>query len=291
MMITVPSSAVDALSLCLFELGSCGFETTEKGETSRLTAYFGGEADASDLHRAVEDHLQAAGLAGSSSTEIGREVESDWEREWRRFYRPQWATDRLVVHPKWIPVEVSGDQIAIAIDPEMAFGTGGHESTQLCLQALEELVFPGARCLDLGTGSGVLAIAAVGLGATSVTALDTDSRALANARRNIATNLSGINRDGAIALCEGSVQVVAGQSFDCIVANIDSSTLLPLLPQLEALLAPGGTMVLSGLLAREQGVVSPCLTNTGLEVRCVRTKNEWLCLMVAAVGAGVAEAS
>lgn len=284
MVVTVPSSAEDALSLCLFELGSCGFETREEGEMSRLTAYFGEEADAPALCRAVEDHLQAAGLAGSFFMEIGREVECDWEREWRRFYRPEWVTDRLVVHPSWIPVEVSGDQIAIAIDPEMAFGTGGHETTQLCLQALEEWLIPGSGCLDLGTGSGVLAIAAVGLGAASVTALDTDPRALANARRNITANLSGTNREGVIALCQGSVTVVAGQLFDCIVANLDGSTIASLLPGIAALLAPGGVLVLSGLLVREEERFGPLLANAGLEVRRVRRKNEWLCLMAAATG-------
>lgn len=289
MVVTVPSSALDALSLCLSELGTCGFEAAEEGSATRVTAYFDGETDASHLREVVVDHLHTAGLPASSCIEMGCEVERDWEREWRRFYRPVWVTDRLVVHPNWVPVEVSDDQIAIAIDPQMAFGTGGHESTQLCLQALEQVVVPGARCLDLGTGSGVLAIAATRLGAASVVALDTDPRALANARRNIAINFAGDERGDAIALIEGSSAAVAGRCFECIVANIDSSTLLPLLPELQVLLSPGGTMVLSGLLGREESACQAELASVGLEAERLRRKNEWLCLVVAAVGAAAGE--
>ena len=285
MVVTLPSSALDALSLCLSELGTCGFEAAEDGNATRVTAYFDGEADASCLCRSVRDHLLTAGLPASSSVEMGCEAERDWEREWRRFYRPVWVTDRLVVHPNWTPVEVSDDQIAIAIDPQMAFGTGGHESTQLCLQALVEVVAPVDSCLDLGTGSGVLAIAAARLGAGSVVALDTDPRALANARRNVGINFAGAERGDAIALMEGSARAVAGRCFDCIVANIDSSTLLPLLPELQALLSSGGTMVLSGLLSREESACQTQLASVGLEARRVRRLNEWLCLVVAAAGA------
>ena len=148
--------------------------------------------------------------------------ERDWEAEWRRFFAPVWATERIVVHPSWIPVELAEGQIAVHIDPKMAFGTGGHESTQLCLQALEHYLRPGARCLDLGTGSGILSIAAALLGAGSVLAVDIDEKAVANARENLAHNRID---SGQVEVRLGSVEAIAERPFDLVLANIQSHVL------------------------------------------------------------------
>ena len=152
----------EVLSALCFSLGSCGLETDDRGSNVLLTVYFPEALDLEDIEDALRSFAEAQAL---SDFNISRSLleEEDWEAEWRRFFRPIWATPNVVIHPSWIPVE-AGDGLAITIDPKMAFGTGGHESTQLCLQALEQYVEKDYCVLDLGTGSGILSIAAVGWG-------------------------------------------------------------------------------------------------------------------------------
>ena len=202
--------------------------------------------------------------------------ERDWEVEWRRFFAPVWATERIVVHPSWIPVELAEGQIAVSIDPKMAFGTGGHESTQLCLQALESCLRPGARCLDLGTGSGILSIAATLLGAGSVLAVDIDEQAVANARENLAHNCIGAEQ---VEVRLGGVEVVVGRPFDLVLANIQSHVLRPLLAPLRGLLAADGRIAFSGLLAREEAAFCRWVTEAQLEVDAILAKEEWICVV------------
>ena len=170
-------------------MGSCGLQVEEAGERARLSIYFaaGPELDMGVVMREIERHLSALDLVPPPMTSEAVAVR-DWDAEWRRFFRPVWATPRIVIHPSWIPVATEGDQIAVTIDPKMAFGTGGHESTQLCLQAMECHVRVDMRCMDLGAGSGILSIAAVRLGAGSVLAVDIDAVAVDNARQNIDRN-------------------------------------------------------------------------------------------------------
>jgi ribosomal protein L11 methyltransferase len=267
--IAVPSAHAEVVSAWCFDLGSCGLELEEAGEKSRLKAYFAAGQELSALCRRLDEQLKRAGLAGARlrADHLGFE---DWEREWRRFFQPIRATPRLVVHPSWIPVETGAGQVAVAIDPKMAFGTGGHESTQLCLELLDGLLVPGDRCLDLGTGSGLLGIAAGLLGAGSLRLVDTDPLALENAAENLA-------RNGVEAwLGLGSIEAVAGVEFDLVLANIQSSVLGPMLGQVRQALRPGGRAVFSGLLVREEETFCRQVEAAGLRVDQARRRHEWL---------------
>ena len=272
----VPAACAEDVSAWAYELGSCGLQAEEAGERTRLSAYFAAEptCDLAGIQRELTNRLVALGLVSSIDTECVEE--RDWEVEWRRFFAPVWATERIVVHPSWIPVELAEGQIAVSIDPKMAFGTGGHESTQLCLQALESCLRPGMRCLDLGTGSGVLSIAAALLGAGSVLAVDIDEKAVANARENLAHNCIGSER---VEVRLGGVEVVEERSFDLVLANIQSHVLRPLLISLRGLLAADGRIAFSGLLAREEAAFCRWVTEAQLEVDTILAKEAWICVV------------
>jgi len=267
--------ADDIAAECV-DLGSCGVHVEESGAVARLNVYF--EAPPTErkaLSDGLVQGLLAAGLWPDGAEVVAGDVEleRDWNETWKEFYRPVWATQNIVVHPPWIPVTAGDGQMAIAIDPAMAFGTGGHESTQLALQALEQSVCAGRRCLDVGTGSGVLSIALVRLGASHVTALDLDPVVIDNANKNFGANL-GVDV-ARTRLLEGSMDVVQGDSFDVIVANIESHLVRPLLPAIAAALSPGGVALFSGLLESERTRFSEWLADVGLAVLNTWSKNNW----------------
>ena len=259
-----------------FDQGSCGLETRDVDEVCHLTVYFADGVDIEAASRHLREHLAEAGLA-NTPIRSGAEPERDWSREWRRFFKPVWASSTIVVHPSWIPVDTADDQIAIVIDPEMAFGTGGHESTQLCLQAISDLALEGRSCFDLGTGSGILAIAAALLGAAEVLAVDVDAVALENARQNIEVNLRSREAGARIQVAEGSVEVAAGRRFDLVFANLEARLLSPLLSAIRELLCQRGVVLFSGLLQSEREVFEQDLERAGLVSVRSYTRNDWLC--------------
>ncbi len=272
----VPAACAEDVSAWAYELGSCGLQAEEAGERTQLSAYFAAEPvrDLAGIRRELTHRLAALGLASPIGTECVEE--QDWEAEWKRFFAPVWATEQIVVHPSWIPVEPAEGQIAVRIDPQMAFGTGGHESTQLCLQALERCLRPGMRCLDLGTGSGILSIAAALLGAGPVLAVDIDEQAVANARENLAHNCIDSEQ---VEVRLGGVEAVAERPFDLVLANIQSHVLRPLLTPLRGLLAADGRIAFSGLLAREEAAFCRWVTEAKLEVDTILAKEEWICVV------------
>lgn len=267
--LTVPPALAEVVSAWCFGLGSCGLQVEEGAEEWRLQVYFDAGQDLSSICLRLDEQLVGVGLAGARQRAEQVEFE-DWEYEWRRFFQPVWATPRIVVHPSWIPVETGAGQVAIVIDPKMAFGTGGHESTQLGLELLDLLLCPGDHCLDLGTGSGILGIAAGLLGAGSLRLVDTDPLALANAAENLARN--GVEAH----LCLGSIEAVAGLEFDLVLANIQRSVLVPMLGQVRQVMGLGGRVIFSGLLAHEEGSFCERVEAAGLRVDQARRRNEWI---------------
>ena len=269
--IAVPSDLAEVVSAWCFDLGSCGLQVEEEGERSRLCVYFEAGQDLSSICLRLDEQLVGVGLAGARQRTDQVDFE-DWEFEWRRFFQPVWATPRIVIHPSWIPVETSAGQVAIVIDPKMAFGTGGHESTQLCLELLDDLLVPKDRCLDLGTGSGILGIAAGLLGAGALRLLDTDPLALENAAENLARN----RVEAQLGL--GSIEAVAGVEFDLVLANIQRSILAPMLGQVRQIMRSGGRVIFSGLLVSEEETFCQQVEEAGLRVDQVRRRNEWMAI-------------
>jgi ribosomal protein L11 methyltransferase len=207
--------------------------------------------------------------------EVRHLAQADWAEAWKQHYHRSKPGARLVVVPAWDEEPLDEGELAIRMDPGMAFGTGTHPSTQLCLLLLEKHLKPGDRVFDLGTGSGILSVAAARLGAGQVVASDTDPVAVQAAQENIALN----DLTGQIEVRAGSVDAFDGP-FDTIVINILAEIIALLLPEALARLAPGGVMLLAGIIAEREDVVQEKLAALGLIVRERLNQSDWIGLAV-----------
>lgn len=200
----------------------------------------------------------------------------DWEREWRRGLQPRRVTDRIVVKPSWTAWDAEPGQIVIDIDPQMAFGTGEHGTTRGCLRLLDPSVRAGDRVLDVGSGSGILAIAAALLGAGEVVAVESDPDANINARENIERSGTGGRIRLIEALADGAVLDGLGR-FDVVVANILSGVIRPLLPAFHRALGgdPEGRLIVSGILRTEHEDVVRDAATAGFRVERTEPEDEW----------------
>lgn len=198
--------------------------------------------------------------------------EADWANAWKEHFHVQRLTRRLTVRPTWREHTPAPAEVVIDLDPGMAFGTGLHPTTHLCLAALDERLVAGSRVLDLGTGSGILAIAAAKLGAGEVVALDIDPVAVSAARENVARNgVADRIRVGAGSAAEAAVD----QPFDLVLANILAGVIIDLAPSLLALIAPGGELVASGIIDERAAAVLDALRAAGFAVVDVRAEGDW----------------
>lgn len=211
--------------------------------------------------------------------------EEDWATAWKKFYKPLRIGQRVVLKPTWEEFTPNADDIVIHLDPGMAFGTGMHPTTRLCILALEEVVKPGDTVLDLGTGSGVLAFVAAHLGATKVFASDIDPLAVRVARENAVLN----HIDDKILTVElSSVPAQMTGRFQVIVANILAEVLVGLFDgkyentPLAEPLAAGGTFILSGILAEKADMVLQAAARYGLHLIDTKQEGDWVALVVRA---------
>jgi ribosomal protein L11 methyltransferase len=235
-----------------------------------------------ERRREIEKAVWALGLLRHvGPLEVRSLREADWADAWKRYFFVQRVGRRCVVVPSWRQAEYTPepDDIPLLLDPGMAFGTGLHPTTQLCLRAAEELVQPGQRVLDLGAGSGILAIAAARLGATQLQAVEIDPVAARVCRENV--ELNGVS--DRITVIDGDLEA-KGERFDLALANITIRVLLELHPILARRLRPRGTAVMSGVLLERADELVAALKATGW--RHVRTDQEqdWVALIVEAPG-------
>lgn len=206
--------------------------------------------------------------------------EEDWANAWKQYYGIQRMGQRIVIKPSWLEYTPKEDDIVLDLDPGMAFGTGLHPTTRLCLEALEEFVTTGseANTLDLGTGSGILAIAAAKLAGPDmrVLALDIDQIAVDATRDNVERN--GLSAQ--ITVDRGSAEAARHDApYDLIVANILATVIIDLAKSLHTLLATGGLLITSGIFIERGENVVEALERVGLPVRERRQEGDWLCLI------------
>ena len=202
----------------------------------------------------------------------------DWSSSWKVNFKPLRIGRRLLIVPSWEQVQPGPDDIVLHLDPGMAFGTGGHETTRLCLELLEQIMddmplLLTPAVLDLGTGSGILAMAAVQLGAGHVCAVDIDPQAVEVARENLAAN--GLSEQ---VECSTTPLESMTESFDVILANILAEELVRLAPFLAERLNPGGSLVLSGILAEKEGLVRSGFAHLPLTYLTTLQAGEWVAL-------------
>lgn len=207
-----------------------------------------------------------------------RELEEDeWEAAWKSHFTLLRVGKRLVIKPSWQEYTTADGEEVVELDPGMAFGTGHHPTTRMCLEELERRILPGMRVLDLGTGSAILAIAAAKLGAAEVVAMDISSDVLPVARANIGSN--GVAQK--VRVLGGTLphQQVDKASFDLVVANITAHTIADLVPSIAEVLIPSGVLVASGILAEQEAKVEEALSNGSLELVERRHDDDWALLV------------
>jgi len=219
------------------------------------------------------DEIRAAGLGAVDPARFSWVQEEDWAHAWKAYFRPTRVGDRLVVVPTWEDYTPAAGEIPLYLDPGMAFGTGTHATTALCLRWMEELVQPGSRVIDVGTGSGILAVAAKRLGAAEVVAIDIDPVAVETAEQNARQN--GVEVDVRRATLD---QVPEGDA-DLIVANIIASVIVDILPDVASRLKPGGRFLASGIIAGRKEAVTEAITDAWLLPAGVREQDGWVAIL------------
>lgn len=271
-------AAFDALSNFLIERGSPGV-LIKKNE---IQAYFAHSADDASIRRDVQRFLRGiSGLYPQAGARLGWRLLKDrnWNSSWRRFFVPQKVGKRFWVTPPWTAPPAMARREVITIEPGMAFGTGTHATTRGCMEfiekALQSLRGADFTALDVGTGSGILAIALAKLGAREVWAVDNDPVALNTARKN--ARLNGVRRK--IRL-QGSELSSIAHRFSIVVANLTAETILDLAEALEAKVAPRGFLILSGILTAKADMISRRFNSSGFKVAARKHEKEWATLLL-----------
>ncbi|CAN5503333.1 50S ribosomal protein L11 methyltransferase [soil metagenome] len=275
--IVVDPAATDAIEFALNELNSLGTEIDSlrkaKGEPLLVTGFFDELPAADDIRMAVDESLQIHGIESDQVVSISTRVieETDWLAEWKRYWKPT-EIGRFIIAPPWENVEDT-DKIVIRIEPNMAFGTGTHETTQLCLKAIGERYEAGRSFLDVGTGTGILAIAVAKLGGDGVLACDTDADSVKIARENADANGVGDSitfEDGPI----GDDTPI----FHFVTANLTIDVIVPMLSLLVS--KSRGLLLLSGILAEQADIITGELSKNKISKFDIEQAGEWISVLI-----------
>ena len=220
---------------------------------------------------------------GKGTVSLSETEDKDWINNWKTFFKPFRAADNIVIKPTWETYEKENeDDILIEIDPGIAFGTGSHETTKLCIQALDKYVKKGDSVLDVGCGSVILSIAALKLGAAHATAIDIDEVAVKVAAENMEVNHIPASQytlfDGDL-ITNSFLKVKAGTGHDIVVANILADVIIPLTGVIRPHLKKGGLYITSGIINTKEEEVREALIANGFEILGVEYMKEWCCFI------------
>lgn len=208
---------------------------------------------------------------GTLSLDIHSVNDQAWTDVWKKYFKPFHAGEHIVIKPTWEPYTPDSDDLIIEIDPGMAFGSGTHETTGMCLSILEEVVHGGEHIIDVGTGSGILAIGAAMLGAAHVTAVDIDPDAVKVAQENVTHN----HVDHIVSVQQGNLLDSVSDICDICVANIISDVIIAFAEPLMQHIYPGGLFICSGIVLSRRDEVAYALTSAGYEILRTVTRGEW----------------
>ena len=266
-----PPDAWDAVATVLIEYGCTGVELREA--PPRVVGYLPDE-QAHQLE-AIQERLALLpqfGLPAVLELRVEPVQAHEWQRAWRRYFRSRRYGNCLRVQPSWSRRKPQPDEIVMVLDPGLAFGTGNHPTTALCLSLLEKYVQHGSRVADIGTGTGILAIAAAKLGAGEVIAVDNDSLAVLVARGNVERN--GVQ--DRVWVVEGDGWHALHGVFDVILCNILSGFLVQTAPLVPRFLREGGVYIVSGFIGRNAREVFHAMENAGLKREEVHKRRSWV---------------
>ncbi|MCM2677861.1 50S ribosomal protein L11 methyltransferase [Alkalicoccobacillus plakortidis] len=212
---------------------------------------------------------------GKNAVTVSEVDEEDWATAWKKYYHPIKISNQITIIPTWEEYSPNEGEMIIELDPGMAFGTGTHPTTILSIQALEKTITPDDRVLDVGTGSGVLAIAAAKLSASKVDAFDLDDVAVTSARSNVELNQAS----SVISVKQNDlVKGVEPHSYDLVVANILAEIITSFTTDVYKILRAGGTYVTSGIIKRKKQEVKDALIEAGFEIREVTEMDDWVAI-------------
>ena len=295
--VRVHPEAVESVSELLSRYTSGGvaieepFELVDEGQEYRVLAgkpvdvhaYTPIDGTEEEVRQRVAEGLWHLGSLGShfvGELQTRTVNEEDWANAWKEFFHVTHIGRRLVIRPSWREYAPKDEEVVLTLDPGMAFGTGLHPTTRMCLEQVERLTRPGMRVFDVGTGSGILALAAAKLGASGVYAIDNSSVAVESATENVAFNDLGQRVQVKLGvLNEEEAARLAGQ-FDLVLVNILAHIIGGMAPQLAQVVAPGGLLVASGIIeARRPDAELPLLA-AGLELTDTVMIDDWVALVM-----------
>ncbi len=293
--VSVNEDASEMISEILLESGAAGTQVTggslpetdgygeippdQTEEGCRVCAYFPMDEELENRMLHVRERLaglREADLGFDPGTlQLSTETvdEKDWENEWKKYFKPQRVSDFVVIKPTWEPYTPASDETVVEIDPGMAFGTGTHETTRMCIALIEEYMQAGDFVLDVGCGSGILAVAAAKLGAGSVLALDLDSVAVETAQKNVALNCM----ESKVSVIRSDIlsAVPAESRYNIVVANIIADVVIELNASILKYMKKPGIYICSGIIRDRLDDVLSSLKKNGLRVIKVSNMGEW----------------
>lgn len=201
--------------------------------------------------------------------------QKDWENEWKKYYKPVKVSDSIVIKPTWEEYNAALNETVIELDPGMAFGTGTHETTAMCIRALEKYITSNDTVLDIGCGSGILTIAAAKLGADRVIGVDLDPVAVKVSKENIVLN----SMSAFTEIRHGNLMEVVSEKADIVVANIIADIIIPLSADVPSFLNKEGIFISSGIISSRIDEVKEAIAENGLEILEVNIDGEWACIV------------
>ncbi|MBW4637903.1 MAG: 50S ribosomal protein L11 methyltransferase [Gloeocapsa sp. UFS-A4-WI-NPMV-4B04] len=271
----------DSIFWRLGNFGCRGTASENKGDLCLVRAYLPKNQQQLDLAAILLLLRQDAENMGLPVPTIESIVidEEDWAKSWKEHWQPQEIGDRFLINPAWLPPPEKSTRLILRLDPGVAFGTGNHATTQLCLEALETHVVEGAVVADIGCGSGILSIGALLLGASKVYAVDNDPLAVQSTYSNYELNDISSQR---LVVQEGSVErlLELKEPVDGIVCNILAEVIISLVPQMSKLAKSTTWGILSGILVNQANSVTDTLKQNGWSVASLQRQNDWCCLNI-----------
>ena len=226
--------------------------------------------------------LDPAGSFGRLETETLSLNEEDWANNWKKYFHPMEIGEKLLIKPEWEELPEPSDRIVFNVNPGMTFGTGSHYTTQLCIEALEKYIEPGAKMLDLGCGSGILSIISLLLGASEATAVDIDPNAVDVAYENAARNNADKSKYHVFAgniLTDEALQSKIDGKYDVVAANIVADVIIGLAPAARRYMKDGGVFITSGIIEDRAGDVKAALAECGFDIVDVKQRKDWVAII------------
>lgn len=291
--VSTPPEFVEPLSELFHRYGHGGVAVEQNGGYNpdegesppdghvRVVTYVPREEFTQERRSRVDMGVRLVAHLAPISTLVERELEQeDWENAWKEHFHPLRIGEKVVIVPSWREYLPEHDDVVVRLDPGMAFGTGHHPTTKMCIELLEEHVRPSAEVLDLGCGSGILSIVSAKLGASRVTAVEIDDVATKAAKSNVEAN------EVDVIVIEGSLPHpnIPKHGFDVTVANISSRVVTELAPHLVGSVRPGGVLIASGILEEAADRVADILSEHGAVVEQRLTEEDWVAFVATVPG-------